>query len=710
VSDFAQAPQTSVVIPEGIAYIKASYYAARKNSFQFEKSATPTVFEAYYPGRILSIQGNVIGVSSPSAIIQDSTHRFVTDAEKVIWNNKNASEVIQSVDRQFISTTDRTNWNGKVSTSEVGFATSKNLFDVSMGTDGFYLNSNGSTSTNAIYGYSDFIQVLPGEIWTASDGVNKARMINFYNLSKVNQPSLYIDNPTNPITIPTGAAFVRVTYYVARKATFQFEKSSIPTTYTSYGKVLTSVQGALVKPIAADLLQDETHRLITDSERISWNSKTNYTANAVLPSKMHAIVGREFNLYYDAFTLFPEYGAGQPNFLFDIDCAKGVIGYRSFRITPVASDVGEYPFTFKLLDQNGAVIETISSALVIVPAVNPSSIKYVLHDGDSTIDEGSSTKTLQENLAALGGNVPIFLGQHQPAPYKNEARTGRTYGAHAVGSTAYKFYVTGLNPALDISNIRQAYYTHGNTNNMVLLSERWKINPDGTGWVIGYYFSAFTMPTAFPTVLNGTSASTSAGFPATLNVTGGETLSGFSIFKDSDGIGALNIEYYRTQVLGLPTTTKIDLAILDFGINDVGNIINSDSAIAGIVNNAKILANAFIADNALGKVVVCLPKSRSSDYYVTTRKHSNFRISIHKLRKKLIETFDFKPEFPNVFVSQSGYAVDRFYGYPNSAKAPASRIATPTFLGTTDDVHPALGGYQQHADGLTGAVLMALNL
>lgn len=428
---------------------------------------------------------------------------------------------------------------------------------------------------------------------------------------------------------------------------------------------------------------------------------------------MYAVVGREFNLYYDAFTLLPEYGPGTPNLLFNIICSKGSMAYRSYRFTLTSADISSYPFTYQYFDNKGTLIETVTSTLVVVAAANPGTVKNVLEFGDSTIDEGTVTKTLQENLAAIGGNVPLFFGQHHPGPFKNEARTGRAYAnfAGAAGTVAYKFYLTGVPTNWDLSNIRNTYYWRGTSANTILMSERWKINPDGTGWAIGYYFSPFTLPSTLPATLT---ASNAPGFPATLNVTGAEVLNNFSIFKNAEGVGTLDIGYYRTDVLGMAASAKFHAVHVDLGINDVSTgALLTDAQATAIIDNAKLLIAAFLADNASCRIVISLPKSCTSDYFDTTRRHGIFRFNIHKLRKYLLAAFDGNASYPNVLISQNGYSVDRYYGYPQKTDIPiAARMASLStkLIGTTDDVHPRPEGSMQSADGLTGCMLYALSL
>ncbi|MDR2956250.1 MAG: hypothetical protein LBV43_14340 [Prevotella sp.] len=421
--------------------------------------------------------------------------------------------------------------------------------------------------------------------------------------------------------------------------------------------------------------------------------------DAFLPPKMYAVVGKEFNIYYDTFVLCPEYGNGHPPFLFDIDCTKGLMDKRSFRFTPSIGDIGEHDLTLRMLDNSGNIAKIYTSKLVIVDAILPTIIKLILSIGDSTSDDtGEVTKQLQINLSECDGATPLFLGTHQNEPAKNEARTGKQYNSFANGDTAYKFYFDGVDPNLDISNtFKFRNYYYDNDKNAILLIHRWIVNADGTGYAIGYHWNAFTPPTIFPATLTSMN-----GENPTLNITNCEKLSNYSILKDNEGEGNLNFEYYRTEILGLASDKKIDVLTMDCGINDLTGALFTDAQIANVVNNAKKLVDAFLVDNPNGKIMLCLPKSRNSDLRLTTR--NMLRVNIFNYSKKVIEVF---ANNPSVIISQSGFAMDRFYGYPLVEQKVASRY-NETLLTANNDVHPRAEGYHQVADGMTGAVLMAL--
>ena len=80
------------------------------------------------------------------------------------------------------------------------------------------------------------------------------------------------------------------------------------------------------------------------------------------------------------------------------------------------------------------------------------------------------------------------------------------------------------------------------------------------------------------------------------------------------------------------------------------------------------------------------------------------RFNVFNFSKKVIDTFKTNSK---VIISQSGFAMDRFYGYPLTDLKVSNRY-NETILSTNNDVHPREEGYHQVADGMTGAVLVAL--
>lgn len=425
-----------------------------------------------------------------------------------------------------------------------------------------------------------------------------------------------------------------------------------------------------------------------------------YNPRIVLPSKLDAVVGKEFNLYYDAVCLLPNSGTQTPNIMFGIECNIGTSQNRSFRVTPTDGDIGNHTLIFTVYDNFQNILATKTTTLVVVNDANPSSIKKILCIGDSTTDDtGEVVTTLHTNLNGFGGNIPLFIGTHGIGLAKHEGRTGKTYNYYTNGQSVYKFTVTGLTGAPALSPTWT--YTSNGTG-YILVNMEINVDGSGNGYVIA---DIWTQPNSV--IGNGWSGTlTRLGNegPSTITVTNTEILSNYSTFKDNNGIGSLNFGYYISK-FGFGTC---DLLSVDLGINDSRDNFKTEIERAQIITDAKTLINAFFTYNPTGKVVICLPKSSANTKSIGSYKQDSYRTNIHKLRELIIENFDNGIYNSNCFVSGACFGVDRYYGYPLTTQVVSARNAT-IIEKHLDDVHPILSGYQQMADGMTATILRILS-
>lgn len=144
---------------------------------------------------------------------------------------------------------------------------SPNLFNSSTETVGKFINDSGTIVTNANYAYSDFIQVIEGEKYTASltrvaGSPAGTLRIHAYNSSQVWDSMLFASTSETvaTITIPNGIKYVRISWWKAEYAEDrQFEIGSTVTTYRPYGQIYTSgtvetVQDSLSNTATAEIL------------------------------------------------------------------------------------------------------------------------------------------------------------------------------------------------------------------------------------------------------------------------------------------------------------------------------------------------------------------------------------------------------------------------------------------------------------------------
>lgn len=442
-----------------------------------------------------------------------------------------------------------------------------------------------------------------------------------------------------------------------------------------------------------------------------------FTSRSILPATLHAAVGLEFNLYYDGFNLLPDYGKGEPSWMFniqsEIESQWKALNYRSYQRTMQSSDIGKHTLTIDYYNNKNQKFSTESPderftvGLKVVDNVNPSTQKRILIIGDSTNEGGNVANRIYKNFheEATGGIAPIMLGTRSDSTktWRHEARTEKTYNMFANGETVIRvdFNVPEGFTEDDIVTANPSpYYNIGGAN--VYLRHLWHLNGDGTGYAIGYNNSSVdTSWTGTATKISG-----AASMPSSIEVTRVQRLSGWSPFKNNEGVGTLDFRYYRTVILGLEEDEKIDLMLSDLGINDIYTGNKTQTDINNIVNNAKKLIDAYLADGN-GKFAICYPKSRSSAIADSDRRHYPMRIDMQSLREALVKTFDNGAYNENVLICGSGMQIDRWYGYPLAVANVASRISIQETK-PTEGVHPSDPGYQQIGDAMTATIWAVL--
>ncbi|MGB4440274.1 MAG: hypothetical protein WBJ13_13865, partial [Sedimentibacter sp.] len=439
-------------------------------------------------------------------------------------------------------------------------------------------------------------------------------------------------------------------------------------------------------------------------------------SRSILPSVLHAAVGLEFNLYYDGFNLLPDYGKGEPAWMFNIQSEvegswKG-LHYRSYRRTMQTGDIGEHNLVIDYYNNRNQEYSTMEPdehfqvGLKVVANANPMTQKRICIIGDSTNENGDVANRIYQNFqSAADGIAPIMLGTRNDATHtwRHEARTSKTYSSFAVGETVIRIdFLTPTGFTIDdiaTANPAPVYNIGGQNVSMLHL---WHLNGDGTGYAIGYDNMSVNLAwTGVATKVSGADS-----MPSSITVTGVSRPTGWSIFKNNEGVGTLDFGYYRTVILGLGVNDKIDLMFSDLGINDIFSGGKIEIDINNIINHIKNLINAFLADGN-GTWAVCYPKSRSSAIATSDRRHYPMRIDMQSLRESIVNTFDNAAYNANVIICGSGMQIDRWYGYPMSTNNVAMRISIQETK-PTEGVHPSNSGYQQIGDAMTSTAWSVL--
>lgn len=410
-----------------------------------------------------------------------------------------------------------------------------------------------------------------------------------------------------------------------------------------------------------------------------------------LPSKIYACVGKRLNLHYNAIALMSS------GIRITTSCSIGN-GYGDFyTVTPAAT--GTYILTFTAWDYANNILEEKSTQLVVIAAAAPASPKNVLFLGDSNTSPGVTSEVVKLAFDAMGGSAVTFWGLSRAGTTKvTEGRDGWTFANFAgAGPTMYKFNVSGVTSVLT-----GAGYTNNGSTFQVL-----EVNiTAGSGYINTQRVAGSNLPTASGNLVKASgTGDSSIAFSSISTVSGNPLWNGAT--------SALDVANYRTAMLGMGSGTKFDCVYIQLGINDSGQqptSVNSDTFISGIINNAKLVIAAFLADSPTCKIIVALTPACNSTGggFPSERMLKYFELNIWKLSDAIIANFDNGVYSPNVSVAYTRAFVHRYYGYPMADVAVSLRYSGIVKGINTNSVHPRAEGYLEAGDSLFAHCLAML--
>ena len=428
----------------------------------------------------------------------------------------------------------------------------------------------------------------------------------------------------------------------------------------------------------------------------------------IIPSKIYAAVGVEFNLYKDAIVLGIDKGLASPvNYSVEIVSNVGNGYERVYSLTPISSQVGEHPIVINVYDSNRKLVATKTSSLVVIDNVAPASVKNILMIGDSTLDLGDVTTTL---IGDFVGNAPKTWGANtRQFPLLNQGiggwgvvnytERGSVYNMYA---TDYKFYTSAKQSGVDLRT-HSVYKNETDTQRI----EIYQVFTDKFQYVVRK-----------GTPVSGTYTKVSGNGDNTLTLDIISPEYGNPFWNPDSN--TLDLAYYKSKI---GFNGSFDVVTMRMGINDsLFKNIHSDADFEVTLNRYKSLVDLFVADGA--KVIVELPLTDVSDHdawgvndgagSANAAGKNMYQADMWRWREAIIETFDNGAYGNNVEVGCAGLCVDRWYGYPATGTiAPVMSGKVATRLGVTsimhnNSVHPNNGGYMQLADALYPQLLRLL--
>lgn len=427
----------------------------------------------------------------------------------------------------------------------------------------------------------------------------------------------------------------------------------------------------------------------------------------ILPSKIYAAVGVEFNLYKDAIVLGIDKGLASPaNFSVEVVSNIGNDYERVYSLTPISSQIGDHSIVINVYDSNRKLVATKMSSLVVVNNVAPASVKNILMIGDSTLDLGDVTTTL---ISDFVGNAPNTWGANtRQFPLLNQGIGGwgvvnyaATGSVNNMYATDYKFYTSAKQSGVDLRT--HSVYRNAEDTQRI---EIYQVFTDKFQYVIKK-----------GTPVSGTYTKVSGGGDDTLILDILTPEYGNPFWNPTTN--QLDLAYYKSRI---GFSGNFDVVTMRMGINDcLYKNVHTEQDFDVTLDRYKYLVNLFLEDGA--KVIVELPLTDVSDHDAwgvndgsgsTNAGKNMYQADMWRWREAIIETFDNGAYGDDVEVGCAGLCVDRWYGYPATGTiVPVMPGKVATRLGVTslmhnNYVHPNKGGYMQLADALYPQLLRLL--
>ena len=302
--------------------------------------------------------------------------------------------------------------------NKASLTTTKNLFDVTKVTDGFFMSQNGAAVANSTYCYSAKIPVEPLSAYVMN---GKTRFTAYYDKSGIvttggsssELPAFSI------ITIPSNVYFIVVTVYTAGKSSYQFEKGTSATVYEPYTDPYLKLS-KLVKPVETEMF--EKTKNLFDKYNSIIGSFINWGSGFPQVSEIYSCSG-----YIEIIPSTSYYISGNGN-----------IGYLAWYTSAGVFISGNEAYTF--------------------PITSPSNAKYIRMTSRTN---NISTAQLEANTVATAYAEPYILKtRYLPTSSVISPWIGKKAGSFGDSITAQNLW----QPAIAIThNITIANYGVGGT-------------------------------------------------------------------------------------------------------------------------------------------------------------------------------------------------------------------------------------------------------
>jgi hypothetical protein len=635
------------IVPAGCYFVRLTIQTGTAATYQFEIGSVATAYQPY--------QLTLTGVSASLADASVTTAKLLDAA---VSRAKLAALGVSFDKTDFLT---------------VG----KNLFNKVAATDGQYVTETGTLLTNAIYCYSDYIPVTPGQTYTGIGNAVNMRFVCFYDANKAVVSGGYSTAVTT-FTVPSGGtaiAYIRLSILVVNKSAFQFEKSATATPYEPYLLLAKLPDGT---PVMASYLSAQA---IQDAVAAS-----NEPMAVALALTFRVPVGREIALYVEN---IHKYYTDYRNRT-DIVLAGATQSGRATRLVPAGagSVAGSVTVGGKAFD----TILTQNFSVIGVAATANTALK-VLALGDSyTYGFGFAGPLVNSAVASgitfLGIRRSHGAGVSGAANLKCEGRGGWSMTG---GNGYFTLNKTVYNPFMQPSG---AYLYLGNTSFWISANGVTNYDTERFDDVKGQFNAA-------------------TGYPTTPRLNDVVYDNALTLFKAWDGSAwqtiteaTLAFSFNFAKYRSCWSIAQPDALHGLLGTNDFPNVL--ESTFAATYATFKTAYDALIAsvkaDSPSCKIIIGIPNSSGRQGEFGTLSTERRKRGYWLLASKLIADYGNR-EGELLYLVDYHSVVDRQYGFGN---APILPFATYTGAARedlkADTVHLSVDGLNQHGSLFWGTV------
>ncbi|HBX9785549.1 TPA: SGNH/GDSL hydrolase family protein [Klebsiella pneumoniae] len=510
----------------------------------------------------------------------------------------------------------------------MGVTTGKNLFNKATATQGYAINENGELIVASTYFVSDYIKVASGTTLRPSQ---PGRYINFYDANKTWLSSL--QNQNAAFTMPSSAAYLRISVLLARIDYFQLEIGSDMTAYEPYSlTAATSLDGDGLKyPV------NEPDIYSIGLFNAGKNIYNPYTLTAGYIDENGFVVpgGTTYK--------FSDY--------LPVKASTGYVGNKSMRF-------------INIYDADKAFISTLTSTTTFTTPSNAAYVRVTLALANISgfqLEEGSSVSSYEDFSYTMKSTLPH--GEPVSIDTHVDVDTPDYFGLERLRETHQRlnklsFGATGLTARLTWPMMGDSYTR--DTSRYPLRSARrlWSIYQNGApnvssgpiGWGYLSFGGADTTSSKNGSIINP-NAVTSNGFVG--NYYGGDSPD-ISVMQSSTAGATLSwdedFRLGRTHTLlaeggsgvisylatGMSTATQIDLSALAPGIqaiplNDIPTTNSGTFTITVISGTVKLYGMNIVDASAAGIVCHKLGASGSSSADWVARDATRWKTSFATL-------------------------------------------------------------------------------